>query len=215
MMKRYFAIDMPALLFARNTLVVSFVSLMLILMIFVAMTPGFGGMLIGGGPALSRFARQVFTNGLPVVFVVNYVSFFLFACVVDRSLPIYGIKLVLMVDLPVRVVGFTALHAIIYVLSAEYFGSFGGSRAIALRIVAPTLARSILFENISGAYLYATLVSALPLYIAAIDNSKKLTGIANRFPRRLGFVLIAIGLFAFSLLALTAFAATLIWWQTR
>ena len=53
MMKRYFAIDMPALLFARNTLVVSFVSLMLILMIFVAMTPGFGGMLIGGGPALS------------------------------------------------------------------------------------------------------------------------------------------------------------------
>lgn len=213
-MKRYFAIDMPALLFARNTLVFSLVSLVLALTIFVAMTPGFGGMLVGGGPPLSRFLRQVVTNGLPVVFMVNYVSFFLFAWIVAKPPPSYGIRLVLMVDLPVRVVGFIALHAVIYVLSADFFGSFGGSRAAALRIVAPTLVRSILFENISGAYLYATLASALPLYVAAIENSDQLGRLANRFPGRSGFFLIAVALFACSIFALTAFAAMLIWWQT-
>lgn len=213
-MKRYFAIDMPALLFTRNTLVFSLGSLVLALTIFVAMTPGFGGMLVGGGPPLSRFLRQVVTNGLPVVFMVNYVSFFLFAWIVAKPPPSYGIRLVLMVDLPVRVVGFIALHAVIYVLSADFFGSFGGSRAAALRIVAPTLVRSILFENISGAYLYATLASALPLYVAAIENSDQLGRLANRFPGRSGFFLIAVALFACSIFALTAFAAMLIWWQT-
>ncbi|MCZ7675248.1 MAG: hypothetical protein M5U35_04310 [Roseovarius sp.] len=83
-----------------------------------------------------------------------------------------------------------------------------------LRVVAPTLVRSILFENISGAYLYATLVSALPLYVTAIEDSDKLGGLAHRLPGRSGPVLLAVALFAFSVLALTAFAAMLIWWQT-
>lgn len=209
-MKRYFAIDMPVLLFARNTLVFSVLSLVPVLAIFVATTPGFGGMLLGGGLPLARFLRQVVTNGLPVVFVVNYVSFFLFAWMMARPRPGYGIKLVFMVDFPVRIVGFVALHAVIYVLSADLFGSFGGSRAAALGVVAPTLTRSILFENISGAYLYATLASALPLYIAAVENSDKLGGLANRLPGRSGSVLFALALFALSVLALTAFAALLV-----
>ena len=210
MIKRYFSIDMPAWLFARNTLVFSVLTLVPVLTIFVAMTPGFGGLLIAGGPPLSRFLRQVVTNGLPVVFAVNYVSFFLYAWITVKPSPGYGIRLVLMVDLPVRIVGFIALHAVIYVLSADMFGSFGGSRVTALRVVGPTLVRSILFENISGAYLYATLASALPLYVAAIENSAKLGGFASRLPGRSGFVLFAVALFAFSVLALTAFAALLI-----
>jgi len=214
MMKRYFAIDMLAGRFIWNTLVFSLLSLVPAVMMYVATTPGFGGMLAGGGLPLGRFLRQVATNGLPVVFVVNYVSFFLFASIVAKPGRDYGIRLVLLVDLPVRVLGFIALHAVIYVLSADLFGSFGGSRATALRVVAPTLVRSILFENISGAYLYATLVSALPLYVTAIEDSDKLGGLAHRLPGRSGPVLLAVALFAFSVLALTAFAAMLIWWQT-
>ena len=200
--------------FARNTLVFSLVSLAPVVLIYIVLTPGFGNMLMGGGLPLGRFARQVVTNGLPVVFVVNYVSFVLFALIAARPDRHYGIRLVLLVDLPVRVFGFIALHAVIYVLSADLFGSFGGSRATALRVVAPTLARSIFFENISGAYLYATLVSGLPLYVMAIENSRTLGGFARRLPGRSGPVLFAIAFFAVSVLALTAFAALLIWWQT-
>ncbi|MBZ0124247.1 MAG: hypothetical protein K8F31_10215 [Roseovarius sp.] len=213
-MKRYFAIDMPAGRFLWNTLVFSLISLIPAVIVYIAMTPGFGGMLAGGGPPLGRFLRQVATNGLPVVFVVNYVSFFLFASIVARPGPGYGIGLVLLVDLPVRVFGFIALHAAIYVLSADLFGSFGGSRATALRVVAPTLVRSVFFENISGAYLYATMASALPLYVTAIENSAILGGLANRLPGRSGRVLLGVALFAFSVFALTAFAAMLIWLQT-
>ncbi|WP_333684810.1 hypothetical protein [Pontibaca methylaminivorans] len=186
MMKRFFTIDMPAVRFAWNTLVFSLLSLLPVVIIYIVVTPGFGGMLAGGGLSLSRFLRQIATNGLPVVFVVNYVSFFLFALIATKPNRDYGIRLVLLVDLPVRVFGFIALHAVIYVLSADMFGSFGGSRATALRIVAPTLARSILFENISGAYLYATLVSGLPLYVTAIENSGTLGRLARRFPGRSG-----------------------------
>ena len=169
-MRKHFAINMPALRFARNTLVFSLLGLIPVLLAYVILTPGFGTLLLGGGPPLSRFLRQVVTNGLPVVFLLNYVSFFLFAWIVatpDRS---YKLSFIVLADLPVRVLSFVGLHALIYVLSADWFGSFGGSRASALRVVAPTLVRSFLFENISGVYLYATLVSALPLYVTAVEN---------------------------------------------
>lgn len=80
--------------------------------------------------------------------------------------------------------------------------------------MAPTLVRSIFFENISGAYLYATLVSGLPLYVMAIENSRTLGGLSHRLPGRSGPVLFAIAFFAVSVLALTALAALLVWWQT-
>ncbi|KRS14874.1 hypothetical protein [Roseovarius indicus] len=211
-MRKHFAINMPALRFARNTLVFSLLGLIPVLLAYVILTPGFGTLLLGGGPPLSRFLRQVVTNGLPVVFLLNYVSFFLFAWIVatpDRS---YKLSFIVLADLPVRVLSFVGLHALIYVLSADWFGSFGGSRASALRVVAPTLVRSFLFENISGVYLYATLVSALPLYVTAVENSEGLGQLAKAFPGRSGSVLFAFVIFAFYVIAMTAFAALLVWW---
>lgn len=213
-MEKLFSTDMPFLRFARNVFVVSCLSLIPLLLVYVAGTPGFGSMLLAGGPALSRFLRQVLTNGLPVVFVVNYLSFFLYALIVAKGGQDRSISLILLIDLPARVVAFVLLHAVIYVASASWFGSFRGDRLIALSVVGPTLARSALFENISGVYLYATLVSALPLYTFAIE--KKLARNTDppswfhrrveRLPGRSGSVLLALGLFALFVLALTAVA---------
>lgn len=125
-MQKFFAIEMSAVRFVRNTFIFSLLALVPPLLAFVALTPRFGAMLAGGGPPLERFMRQVVTNGLPVVFAVNYVSFFLYAWIVSKPDQRYGFKLVLLVDMPVRVVGFIALHALIYVLSADWFGSFWG-----------------------------------------------------------------------------------------
>jgi hypothetical protein len=208
-MQRYFTLDMPAARFARNTLVVSLLGLLPPLILYIALTPGFASHLMVGGPALGRFLRQVLTNGLPVVFVVNYVSLFLFAWAVDRHAGRQGWALVLLVDLPMRVVLFMILHAVIYALSANWFGSFGGSRLSALRVVAPTLAQSALFQNVSGVYLYATLASALPLYVTAIEGMDRLGKLSHRLPGRTIPVLAALALFGLCAVLLTA-AATLI-----
>jgi hypothetical protein len=55
----------------------------------------------------------------------------------------------------------SALHAVVFALSALAFGSFGGDPVQALRVVAPTLVQAAAFGNLAGAYLYATMLSAL------------------------------------------------------
>lgn len=169
-MDRYFAPGMPALEFARNTLIASLLGLAPLLVLFVALTPGFASHLLQGGPALSMFLRQVLTNGLPVVFLVNYAGFFLFATIMAKPGQIRARRWLILLDPALRVTLFLALHALIYVLSADVFGSFGGSKSTALRVVAPTLARSALFENISGVYLYAVVLAALPVHAAAFGK---------------------------------------------
>jgi len=221
-MEKYFTLDMSATRFARNTFIVSLLSLIPLLLVYISLTPGFGPMLLGGGPALSRFLRQVLTNGVPVVFVVNWVSFFLFALLLSKRGRVRGLALVFLIDLPARLVIFIFLHVVIYVVSADWFGSFGGSRLTALLVVAPTLARSALFENISGVYLYATLVSALPLYVTAIEQSLLggdgsptwLGRLIRRLPGRSGAVLLALALFVLFVSVLTAVAAAIAQWQS-
>ena len=205
-MERFFSLDMPAWRFAWNTLVASILGLLPLLVLYVALTPGFAAHLFAGGFTLGRFIRQVLTNGLPVVFVINYVGFFLFAWANDRHPSGRGLGLVLLLDMPIRVILFIVLHAVIYVISADWFGSFGGSRLTALRTVAPTLAQSALLQNISGVYLYATLISALPLYVTAIEGSDRFGKLLNRLPGRTGPLLGALAIFAFFAGLLTAAA---------
>lgn len=221
-MNTYFSINMPAWKFARNTLVVSCAGLFPLLLLYIALTPGFGALLLGSGPAFSRFFRQVVTNGLPVVFAVNYVSFFLFAVSTAKQREGAVPARILLIDLPARVVIFVLLHGVIYFISADWFGSFGGDHWQALQVVGPTLVRSAFFENISGVYLYATLVSALPLYATVIDSSLErcsgrwawLRGLAHRLPGKLGPILLALGLFGIFTLALTGAAAVIMHLQS-
>lgn len=205
-MHRFFSVHMPGILFLRNVLLFSLAGLIPVLLLYVLLSPGFASALVEGGPALSRFLRQVITNGLPVVFITNYVGFFLYALTREASTGRPDPAFYLLADLAVRVTLFLILHALIYVLSADWFDSFGGSRATALRVVAPTLARSALFENISGVYLYATLVSAVPLYVSVIGLSPRLRRVADLFPFRLGTATIALTWFLLVVLCLTTAA---------
>ncbi|MDG4648177.1 hypothetical protein P6F26_06955 [Roseibacterium sp. SDUM158017] len=204
-MQHLFSLDMPFLRFARNTLIVSLAALVPLLALFVSLRPGFAGMLLEGGPALWLFLRQVLTNGLPVVFAVNWVGFVLYASREARD-GTRDAALAIPVDIALRLAVFVALHGVIYVLSARWFGSFGGDPATALSVVAPTLARSAFLENISGVYLHATLVSALPLYVSAIRRSVRLAPLARRFPGRSGPTVLALAAFAAFVALLTVSA---------
>ena len=205
-MDRYFSIEMPGVLFLRNVLLFSLTALAPVLVLYVLLAPGFASALAAGGPALGRFLRQVVTNGLPVVFVVNYVSFFLYALTQRPAGRHRDSAVLLLLDLAIRVVLFLGLHALIYVFSADWFGSFGSSRGTALSVVAPTLARSAFFENISGVYLYATMVSALPLYVSAINQSVSLRPLVSLFPQKTGVAAFALLTLLLAVVSLTLVA---------
>lgn len=210
MVEHLFTLEMPATRFMRNTLIASLIGILPLLAIYLALTPGFVAHLATGGPPLTRFVRQILTNGLPVVFIVNYSGFFLFALQASYQETGKTVLLFPIVDLLLRLILFVALHAVIYVVSADWFESFGGNRLTALRVVAPTLARSALFENISGVYLYATLVSALPLNAAILARS-------HRFGRALwqtAPILGSLALFGLFTVALTRTAKLIVEFQS-
>ncbi|TVP73576.1 MAG: hypothetical protein EA339_02630 [Rhodobacteraceae bacterium] len=85
--------------------------------------------------------------------------------------PALAFYVALALDIPARIGAFVALHLAIYPASAMLFGSFGGDPVQALRVTGPTLAQSAGFANLSGVYLYATLVSALPLHMALLGQA--------------------------------------------
>ena len=208
-MERYFSLGMPAARFLRNVLLLSLAALVPILALYVLLSPGLASTLAVGGFGRSRFLRQVLTNGLPVVVIVNYVGFFLFAVSRERPARPRDPAAYIALDFLLRPTLFLGLHALIYVASADWYGSFGGSRATALRVVAPTLARSALFENISGVYFYATSISAIPLYVSAAKRSSRLARVVRIFPSSVGPAAVAVLIFASAGVCLTVLAAAI------
>ena len=198
------------MVFLRNVLLFSLAGLLPGLILYIALSPGFTAALAGGGPALGRFLRQVLTNGLPVVVIVNYVGFFLFALSHESSRSGHDPGTYIVVDIFFRLGLFVGLHALICVASADWYRSFGGSRATALRVVAATLARSALFDNISGVYLYATLVSAIPLYASAVRRSTRLAPVLRFFPAPIGPTAFALLIFFAGAGCLTALATVFV-----
>lgn len=205
---RHFAVTLPFPRFARNILVLSLAGLAPLLAIYIALVPGLWGHLLATDGAMAGFARQIVTNGLPVVLVLNALGFLLFGQMRASRLSPAG---TLAIDIPARIGAFIALHAVIYPASALLFGSFGGDPVQGLRVLGPTLAQSADFANLSGVYLYATLIGAVPLHVALIGA---LTGAALRnrglqvMPLPL-LILAALAVFGGQALLLTGIAARL------
>ena len=201
---RHFSVRLPVTRFALNTVVLSLLALAPVLGLYIAMVPGFWPHLIAADAALARFFRQILTNGLPVVFVVNALGFVLFARLrAERLRP----GAVLVIDMVARIGAFIALHVAIYPASALMFGSFGGDPLQALGVVGPTLAQAAAFGNLSGVYLYATLVSAFPLHMALVVAVLDRRGYARR--SLAGLAVPALAVFGLQALLMTGVALLL------
>lgn len=162
---RHFSIGLSAGRFIRNTLLLSIAALVPVLGLYIARSPGFAGHLAGTEGALGPFLRQILTNGLPVVLAVNWAALILFARARAGAIrPSAALAL----DFAARIGLFAALNGAVFVASALVFDSFGGDPSQALGALGPTLARAAAFGNLAGVYLYATLVSALPLHMTLI-----------------------------------------------
>lgn len=164
--ERHFSAQLPFTRFVRNLALLSLIGLAPVLGLYIALTPGFWLHLLTADAALARFLRQILTNGLPVVFAVNAASVILFSQLRLRNV---NAAAALVLDFLTRTAFFAALHAAIFFASALVFGSFGGDPLQALRVVGPTLAQAAAFGNLSGVYLYATPISALPLHMALAE----------------------------------------------
>lgn len=76
---QHFSVRLPFTRFARNTALLSLLGLVPVLILYIALIPGFWSHLTTSDAALARFVRQILTNGLPVVFTVNAVSLIMFS----------------------------------------------------------------------------------------------------------------------------------------
>jgi hypothetical protein len=165
---RHFSRNMPFTRFVLNVLLYSCLALLPFLILYISLRPGFWSSLIADPLARDLLLRQVLTNGLPVVYLINHVGFALYAGSAGRE---GGALRAFAIDVPTRIMLFFVGHAAIYAGSARIFGSFGGDAMQALGVVGPTIAGSASFGNLSSVYLYATAISAYPLFIAAMRQS--------------------------------------------
>ena len=167
-LERRFGTALPFRRFALNVTLASAGALTVLLPIYALAQPGLWRMLAeGGGPAVGLLLRQIAVNGLPTVVAATWAG----AVLLDTWARGRGPWAVALADTTVRLLVVAILHAATFAVAAHAFGSFGGDRVIALRVVAPTLARAALFENLSGVYLYAVLAIALPMQVAAMRRA--------------------------------------------
>lgn len=190
-LSKFFSVELPFSRFCWNILVFSFLSILPILIVYVALTPGFVTMLTTNRIALIQFMRQVLTNGVPVVFFVNYIGFVAVSAFLRRERCEYIRHFLL--DGFSRALLFIVLHALIYVLSADFFASFGGDRRTALQVIGPTLERAFLFENLSGVYLYSILPGAIIAYIAGFRQRQNAGVVASGSLELMPNIVIALG----------------------
>ena len=202
--------ELPPGRFLWRVLGLSLLALAPVLALYVASIPGFAAHLMQGGPAARQFLRQVVTNGVTIVVIMNAAALVILhqAATGDSAQPAPGRLIAL--DSLVRLGLFIGVHAVVFWGSALMFGSFGGDPMQALRVVIPTLAHAGAFGNLSGVYLYAGLLSALPLHMAIMAQAWRTTPLLRRLagpdPGKVGLTIAALVALGGQVLLLTILA---------
>ena len=210
---------------AAFSFIVSLIGLGLATGAYILTYPALRAGLMDDPMLLEAFTRQIIASGLLIVFVINVIGFANYRAFAARGLEGRGTAAVLGVDLFTRGLLFFGMHVISYYLAAEYYGSFSGNTVFALQVVAPTLAAAAWLGNLSGVYLWATAISALPFFMVVLAQGTRGSGRLDAMIRaaltRLGrareaqarpgwpHLLLALALFVAFAFALSLFAALL------
>lgn len=170
----FYGPNRPAKAFLLTSLYVTIVGLAGAILQYVLWVEGFWQQLTSDDLPRQVFFRQIWTTGVPIVLLTNITAGMVFAAV--RGIGdgrATGLQYLLF-DLLVRFAVFTALMAVTYIGSAAIFGSFGGNMEVALHAVWPTLIGAFEFENLTSAYLLATILGGVPIFAsAAVDLSER------------------------------------------
>jgi len=169
--------------FVLQSFVLSMIGLLLATGFYILTYPALRAGLMHDPMLLNAFLRQIMASGLLIVFVINAIGFANYRAFVARGNDGRSMAAVLGADLFTRGFLFFVMHAISYYLAAEYYGSFGGNVLIALQVVAPTLAGAAHMGNLSGVYLWATAISALPFFMVVLAQGTRGRGRLNDLVR--------------------------------
>lgn len=139
------------------TVLFTLVSMSAVLALFLLRRPG---------ALQSRMWGQFLLHGFPVTLLVNLTAAWFYSGALSRltSGSARHNALVLIADLAARMLLFGTLVAVSFVLWSVLVGSFAGSPAIALQAVVPSLRYAIVFQSLTGVYLYAMLLNAFPFF---------------------------------------------------
>jgi hypothetical protein len=168
-LRMYFSGRLPPWRFALNVLSFTIVSMLLLMLVYVPLTPQFFTSLTTDPLQRRAVGTQLLFDGFIATCIANYVGFSIFAMRSEHHDfdPVRS----LFVDLVVKVLVFIVATAVIYVAYARIHGAFTGSDQAALKAVKPTVLLAAKFQNLTAVYLYSLAISSLPLYIAALAQT--------------------------------------------
>jgi hypothetical protein len=167
---RYYSRNLSPLAFAGFLLAFSMASLLILLCIYIAVSPGLFEQLLIDSAARARFFGYLTGNGLIVVLAVNFFGYFHDQYRLGKSddPSLLDISHVFLTGMLLKVSLFVVVTAAVYVAFATYGDSFLGSPMLALQSVPATILYGIAFQNLTGVFLYSTAISSFPIFIVAL-----------------------------------------------
>ncbi|SFH90330.1 hypothetical protein [Albimonas pacifica] len=139
-------------------------------LVYFLSVPGLPASFFTDATSLKLVLRQVILNGFVSAFAVTWASWALGGAMIGRLAGAGPGRLALHVafDILFKLVLLLALSAGIFALFARFAGSFGGSVETAVAVVPETLAAALEFRALSGAQVYAALLTGFPWFLLLI-----------------------------------------------
>tara|TARA_Y100001968_G_scaffold1335_1_gene1066 strand:- start:2511 stop:3368 length:858 start_codon:yes stop_codon:yes gene_type:complete len=163
----YFLPSSGTLKFFFNVFTLTISSLLVTLSVYVAKTNGMSEQVFR-----ITFLTQFFGNGFLVTYLVNFFIFLSYPVLIHKvsMIDVKRALLVLALDGFLKSSLFIVFTAITYLFFAEFYGSFSGSKVLALKAIPETLSLAVTFDNLTSVYLYSTLLSSFPIFIVVFIN---------------------------------------------
>lgn len=167
--------------FFLNVMLLTLSSLVIMLSLYTAKTVGTFNLLFTRG-----FLSQFFGNGFVVTYLVNFFVFLSYPLVIRKVTMAHTRKslYVLFLDIFIKVALFMLLTAVTYMFFADFYGSFSGSKLLALQSIPATLHLAIQFKNLTSVYLYSILLSSFPIFVVALINIMRTSEKLSTFIRQ-------------------------------
>ncbi|MDF2233431.1 hypothetical protein P2H44_12795 [Albimonas sp. CAU 1670] len=159
--------EAPFVRFALRAATASAGALAAMTLIYFLSIPGLPVDFFTDGTSLKLLLRQVALNGFVSAFLVTWASWAVGGAMIPRLAGAGPGRLALHIvfDIAFKLALLCGLSAVIFALFAKVFGSFGGSPAVAVSVVPETIAAALQFRALSGAQVYAALLSGFPWFL--------------------------------------------------
>ncbi|MHA6162009.1 hypothetical protein [Pseudomonas sichuanensis] len=151
--------------FFLNVLILTLASMIFVLALYSAHTPGMSEALTTRG-----FIAQFFGNGFLVTFIVNCVVFSQYKTLTNLFVinSILRNMLTIFFDITIKAVLFTTLTLATYMGFTLISGAFGGNIESLPKIVATTIIQALQFKNLTSVYIYSLTLSSLPVFVVVL-----------------------------------------------